>query len=176
MVAFVFPANAHALLSSTAATSAVRADVRDDFGAVGRRYVGCPRVERFDGKQLCYAQFRDAGVWRLRSYLATGTNESPDLDVSFARRWRRTLRTCHGSRSERRYAPGRLRSNYFACDYLMAWDIQSAISSGKRVRRAYVHGTNTAGFGRIFKFRCRQKRMLAKCHNGMHDRFTYRAR
>ena len=60
------------------------------------------------------------------------------------------------------------------CDYLMAGDIQYAVKfQGKFPKKVFVHGTNTAGFGEIFKYKCTHKQRTARCKNSLGDSFKY---
>ena len=73
-----------------------------------------------------------------------------------------------------RYAPGKLRSNMGYCNYLMASDIQYPVQfEGKFPKKVIVHGTNTAGFGEITKFKCTHKQRTARCTNSLGDSFEY---
>jgi hypothetical protein len=149
-----------------------RAYLASRFGVRNPRWVACPGQQRFNGMALCEAQFRQGTRWRFVSVsVRNGRVEFP-FTTAWVRRWR----TCRIR--DRRYVPGALRSNFNTASCggyeLMAGDIQYAVKFQRRwPRQAYVHGTNTAGFGARVLYRCVRVNRTARCTNSLGDSFRY---
>lgn len=138
------------------------------YGVSDPEYSECPKEQRFNGMALCKAQFRRNGKWR---YVSASVRDGNAVAYPFTRTWTRKWRSC---KKRGRYAPGKLRSNMGYCDYLMAGDIQYSVKfQGKFPKKVFVHGTNTAGFGEIVKYKCTHKQRTARCKNSLGDSFKY---
>ena len=171
LVALALPVLVWASVTPTSAASAVKTAIREEFGSVAHRYVKCPRQQIINGKANCVSEFRVGNIWHGRYSRVDASGHVKNL---FQRQWVRRYRTCHGSRSERRYAPGKLRSNDGACDYPMAGDVQYALDHGQHVRLAFVHGTGTRFYPTVFLYRCKQHGRRVTCHNALGDAFKYK--
>jgi hypothetical protein len=167
---FILPC---ALMSASSAradaTGALfRSYIASTYGVSDPEYAECPKVERFNGMALCNAQFRQGRKWR---YVSTSVRDDNTVAHPFTRTWTRKWRSC---RKRDRYAPGKLRSNMGYCDYLMAGDIQYSVEfQGRFPKKVVVHGTNTAGFGEIVKYKCTHEQRTARCRNSLGDAFKY---
>jgi len=149
-----------------------RAYIATTFGVRNPRYSRCPQAQRLQGGlALCEAQFRQGPRWR---YVSAGVRRNGTIAFPFTRTWVRRWRGCPVH--DRRFVPGTLRVNNNDCGgaSLMASDIQHAVlfRSGFP-RRAFVHGTNTAGFGPRVEYRCVRNNRTARCVNQLGDSFRY---
>lgn len=165
------------MIWSLSAADNARADATDGafsayllerYGVDDPEYARCPLVERFDGRAICKAEFRDGRKWR---YVSVNLLEDGSSEFPFTRSWVRKWRTC---KRGGRYVPGKLRANSGACDYLMASDIQYSVENRDRwPRSTSVHGTNWAGFAGIARYACKRKGRTAQCTNDLGDSFKY---
>jgi hypothetical protein len=97
-------------------------------------------------------------VYKARWHHASG---------SWVRRWRRTPSGCGRVWG----VAGTIYDNDHACNGDMAGDIERALRGGQSTRLAFVHGTNTAGFGKVVEFHCHRRGVSATCANAMGDAF-----
>lgn len=153
---------------------------RHGFAHARQRWSKCPRVEvikGYDGRApfaICMAEWKHAGVWHyVNGRVLEPSHGRLHATIDFRRSYRRHWRSCHIPKSQRRYVPGKLSTDW-ACDPLMASDIEYMLDAGKRVKAVYMHGTNLAGFGKFARFACKQRGRAVRCHNGLGDAFKYR--
>lgn len=99
--------------------------------------------------------------------LASGMRAHVAYERTWIRRWRRSSAARTGPWG----VTGTLYSNDGACNGDMAGDLERAMRSGQSTRRAFVRGTNTAGFGKVIEYRCHRHGVTVSCVNGMGDAF-----
>src|SRR4051794_33118296 len=134
---------------SRRATAALKAHLGVVYKArwrhASRRWALCPRAEVLPQVVFCMGEFRYHGRWRfLEGTIARGSFRARVVYArSWVRRWRRTPSGCGRAWG----VAGTIYDNDHACNGDMAGDIERAMRSGQSTRRAFVHGTNTAGFG-----------------------------
>ena len=138
----------------------------------------CPREEVFSldkgrpKQAICMAQYKVGKTWRFYTGTVSVKAEQPSVKSDFSRKWVRRWHSCRKPRWARDLK-GRLRSNY-GCDFLMAGDADYLLRNGERVRSTFWHGTNTAGFQTVARFRCRHlSKRAVTCRNRLGDAFRY---
>jgi hypothetical protein len=174
-------------LSRANATTWFKRLLAEKYGATwsraGVRWAKCPRQEFFphgasgDGsaEAYCMAEFRSGHVWR---YVAASVQQGLVAPVlarePFTRRWTRRWRRSPARCLDQLRVPGRAYSNDGACEALMISDLAFGLRTGHHARRAYWHGTNTAGFGKLAAHRCRWRARSVTCRNALGDAFRWR--
>ena len=121
------------------------------------------------------AEFGTRYVWR---YVAATVQQGLVAPVlarePFTRRWTRRWRRSAARCLREVRVPGRAYSNSRSCEALMISDLAFGLRTGRRARRAYWHGTNTAGFGTLAVYRCRWSGRSVTCRNALGDAFRWR--
>jgi hypothetical protein len=123
---------------------------------------------------ICMAQFKSGRTWRYVSGLIEDGEDGPVFahrpwSRTWTRRWRRQSARCVRQAGVR----GRLYSNDGTCPSLMVGDIAYTVKQGGRPRYAYWHGTNTAGFEKVARYRCSSRGRTITCRNGLGDAFRW---
>ena len=155
---------------------------RSAWTNAGRSWALCPREEFFtsgfddDGvpAAICMAQFRHGHTWRFISASITQTEPGPVfVDKPYTRGWTRKWRRLPAKCLRQVRVRGRAWSNDGTCPALMVSDLAYTVHTGGRPRRAYWHGTNTAGFGTLASYRCHTRGRTITCTNGLGDAFRW---
>jgi hypothetical protein len=174
-------------LTETNATASFKRLLADKYGAqwtgAAVSWALCPREEffpdGFDGESepvaLCMAQFRSGRTWRYVSASVEQTEPGPAFSGrpytrAWARKWRKLPSKCLRQLDVR----GRAYSNDGSCPALMISDLAYAVRKGKSTRRAFWHGTNTAGFQKLVSYRCRTRGRTITCTNALGDAFRWK--
>ena len=134
-----------------------------------RRWALCPRAEVLPQAVLCMAEFRYHGRWRFLE--GTLFRRTFRARVEYARSWVRRWRRTPSGWARAWGVAGTIYDNDHACNGDMAGDIERALRSGRPTRSAFVHGTNTAGFGHVVAYRCHRSGVSVTCVNAMGDAF-----
>jgi hypothetical protein len=151
------------------------------FTGASQFWVKCPSQEFFtdgfndDGYQsaLCTAQFESHGRWRLVSASINQTDDGPVMAKPFTRTWTRRWTREGAKCASAAGVKGRISSNYGACESLMIGDLRYSVARHERIRYAYEHGTNTAGFEEVMRYRCKQHGRTITCTNKLGDAFRW---
>jgi hypothetical protein len=151
----------------------------------------CPRVEEFEGRISCQAEFEYRGLWRLVEGTVTeaqnanntfeegsttpvsGGNPNDTATIYFSRKWRRRWRGEPGSCPRGWGIPGTIRTNDGACHADMASDAYYALRTHHTPLRVGVHGTDLGGFDPIVIYRCHRSGAATECANAVGDAFSY---
>jgi hypothetical protein len=154
----------------------------DEWSASTRRWALCPREEFFPAGQdgdspalaLCMAQFKHAGRWRLVSTSLRQADSGPIMRRPWTRTWTRRWRKQPARCLRQVNVDGHVWSNDGTCPALMVSDLSYAVRAGKPARRAFWHGTNTAGFEHLARYRCNRRGRAIRCTNAVGDAFRWR--
>jgi hypothetical protein len=154
----------------------------DAWEQASRRWALCPTQEFFphglgnDGTAaaICMAQFRSGDTWRYVSGLLEYTDDGPVLDRPYTRKWRRAWKRRSASCARRAGVGGVIYSNDGTCPFQMVGDLAYSVERGRTPKYAYWHGTNTAGFTKIARYRCRNGGRTVTCTNAMGDAFRWK--
>jgi hypothetical protein len=146
------------------------------YSRAGRRWALCPRAELFPrpaagAVAYCMAEFRYGRRWRFVEGSVIARPSGMRADFAFERTWIRRWRRSPASCTRSWGVTGRLYTNDGACDGDMAGDLERAMRAHQSTRRAFVHGTNMAGFQKVGEYRCRRHGVTVACVNGMGDAF-----
>jgi hypothetical protein len=151
----------------------------------------CPRVEEFEGRVLCQAEFEYRGVWYFVAGHVTkaesennifeegstvpvsGGDPNETATIDFARTWHRWWRTEPASCLRGWNLRGTIRTNDGDCDGQLAGDLVYNGQVSYRASKVQVHGTDLAGFGPIVVYHCHPSRPHIRCANAVGDSFSY---
>ncbi|MDO9443659.1 MAG: hypothetical protein Q7T73_22485 [Beijerinckiaceae bacterium] len=178
------------LLTADNATQEFNALLEQRFGpawtTADERWSLCPSQQIYDPADdyepdpdaqisaVCQAQFRKGSTWRTASGSITQGEFAPELTgrlfiYSWQRRWKKNPASCL-----RGLAKGTAESNDGDCHGLLISDVAYSLRRGKVPRSVYTHGTNTAGFDRAERYRCKRKGRTIECRNSFGDGFRFR--
>ena len=159
--------------TSGQAHRAVKADLGVVYKArwrhASRRWALCPRAGCRPGSCSAWASSATtgAGASSRTTVFRSSFRARVEYERSWVRRWRRTPSGCARAWG----VAGTIYDNDHACNGDMAGDLERAMRSGQATRRAFVHGTNTAGFGQVVDYRCHRRGVSVTCANAMGDAF-----
>jgi hypothetical protein len=177
-------------LTVTSATDAWAQYLTGKYGAgfstSGRRLVRCSKEQIWtndDGfrETYCEAQFKAGRTWRhvTGSVTEDGSNRLV-VDSNWSRKWqRRWHRPAGCTRNWRDWRVDTRRvsiwSNNGGCYGDILGDIQRrALKTGGASKfSAWNHGTGTAVYPEIYRYRCRKRNHAVTCTNDMGDAFRF---
>ncbi|WP_028061170.1 hypothetical protein [Candidatus Solirubrobacter pratensis] len=180
-------------LTKANATAAFKTLLAAKYGSAwsdaARAWALCPREEFFpladnddDGEYddglpaaICMAQFRHGRTWR---YVSGRIEEGQDGAVfepkPYTREWTRKWRKLPAKCLRQLHLRGTAYSNDGTCPALMISDLAYDVRKGRKPRRAYWHGTNTAGFQTLASYRCTTRARIVTCTNGLGDALRWK--
>ncbi|WP_156028369.1 hypothetical protein [Candidatus Solirubrobacter pratensis] len=167
--------------NATAAFKDLLASKYPAFKRASVKWALCPREEFFpaglDGDSppsaLCMAQFRSGRTWRYVSARIEQHEPGVLMDKPYTRTWTRRWRKLPSRCLHELDVRGTAYSNDGTCPALMISDLAYTVRKGKRPRRAYWHGTNTAGFQKLASYRCTTRTRTITCTNALGDAFRW---
>ena len=174
-------------LTKTNATSAFKRALAEYYGSrftgASQSWALCPSQEffpdGFDGDDeappsaFCMAQFKSGRTWR---YISVGIDQGDDgaeMSKPYTRAWTRKWRMLGPKCLKEARVKGRVASNDGTCPALMVSDLDYAIRTHHSTRRTFWHGTNTAGFQTVARYRCRSRARTITCTNALGDAFRW---
>lgn len=183
----VSDASAASGLRERNATAMLKKQLAHRYGSAwtdaSRHWALCPKEEffrhGFDGKSrpvaICMAEFRSTGKrWRFVSATLQEKASGTAIDKPFTRTWKRRWHK-QSSRCRRQAdVRGAIYSNDGTCPALQVSDLAYALARHQSTKFAYWHGTNTAGFEKVARFRCHRHGRSIRCVNKMGDGFRWK--
>ena len=172
-------------LTQANATSAFKRALADSFGSrfthASRSWALCPSQEFFphgvdnesSPSAACMAHFKSGRTWRYVSALIEQGDNGAEMNKPYARAWTRKWRALGPKCLKQVQVKGRVASNDGACPALMTSDLDYAVRTHHSTRRAFWHGTNTAGFEKVARYRCKTHARTITCTNGLGDAFRW---
>jgi hypothetical protein len=174
-------------LTAENATASFKRLLADKYGAAfsgaAVSWALCPREEFFESGlddegtpvALCMAQFRSGPTWRYVSATVEQTEPGPVLgDKPYTRTWTRKWRKLPAKCMRQLRVRGRAWSNDGTCPALMISDLAYTVRKGGKPRRAFWHGTNTAGFQTLASYRCKTRARTVTCTSKLGDAFRWK--
>lgn len=152
-----------------------------NFTRASRSWALCPPQEFFpkglddDGtpSAICMAQFKAGRTWRYVSATIDQGNQGAEMTKPYTRAWTRRWRKLGPKCLRQVRVKGHVASNDGSCPGLMVSDLAYAVRSHHSARRAFWHGTNTAGFQTVARYRCTTRGRSITCTNALGDAFRW---